>query len=62
MQAGSLCDWYLLKIGDDDYAVQYTGSNPDLKFPKILTGFSPSFKLTIRRRTHEYSRDIREET
>ena len=38
MQSGARCDWHLLKIGDDDYAVQYSGPDAEKKFPNRLTG------------------------
>jgi hypothetical protein len=32
--------WYLIKLGSNDFSVQYTGPNPDTAFPVDITGSS----------------------
>ena len=39
MQPGEDCMWFLLKIPDDEYAVQYVGPHPDIVFPTDICGF-----------------------
>jgi len=38
MQPGEGCMWFLIKSGEDDFAIQYIGPNPDTEFPSDLTG------------------------
>jgi hypothetical protein len=38
MQNSERCDWHLLKMGDDDYSVQYGGPEPNIRFPHHFTG------------------------
>jgi hypothetical protein len=44
MQLGTSCDWFLIKLAEDDFAVQYTGDDPDTLFPSNMSGdFPPPF-------------------
>ena len=38
MEAGDDCLWYLIKLPDDRFAVQYCGDNADIAFSQDLTG------------------------
>lgn len=41
MQVGNDCTWFLLKMrqeSQDEFAVQYTGSDPDTIFPVDIQG------------------------
>jgi len=38
MQRSDECWWYLLKSGEDEFAVQYTGPDPDKVFPVDMDG------------------------
>lgn len=40
------CVWFLVKFGDDDFAVQYTGEDPDRDFPIDISGLLYTFELT----------------
>src|SRR5579859_6612133 len=43
MEIGDICSWYLLKLPDNNFAVQYTGTDPANIFP---TSMSCSFPRT----------------
>jgi hypothetical protein len=30
--------WFLLKLGEDDYAIQYSGPRPELQLPPFMSG------------------------
>lgn len=32
------CHWFLLNMGEDDFAIQYEGEDPDIHFPANLSG------------------------
>ena len=38
------CEWFLLRIGEDEFAIQYEGPNPDTVLPTTLQGIL-SFRL-----------------
>jgi hypothetical protein len=38
MQIRPNCKWYLIKIQETEFAVQYTGPDPDIVFPVDITG------------------------
>lgn len=40
----SECEWFLLRIGANEFAIQYEGPNPDTVFPATLQGML-SFRL-----------------
>ena len=46
MQSGSDCVWFLVKFEDDDFAVQYTGKDPDRNFPSDISGLLYPFQST----------------
>ena len=41
MQPEDQCVWYLIKLPDDRFAVQYAGDEPDRIFPADISGCSP---------------------
>jgi hypothetical protein len=41
MESGSTCHWNLLKLASGDFAIQYSGDNPETEFPATLSGFYP---------------------
>jgi len=38
MQLGDECKWYLIKLSDHRFAVQYTGDDAEEALPADLTG------------------------
>lgn len=37
MESDEVCHWFLLNLGED-FAIQYTGPEPELNFPADLDG------------------------
>lgn len=35
------CQWFLLKLSNDDFAIQYEGPDPEIEFPVSLKGYFP---------------------
>ena len=38
MEGGDECMWYLLKSHENEFAVQYTGPDPDTALPVDISG------------------------
>lgn len=46
MQVTDDCKWYLIKTEGNEFAVQYTGPDPDTAFPVDMDGIMSWFGLT----------------
>jgi len=44
MELGDSCQWFLLKFADDDFAIQYTGSDATTNFPSSMNGITQLFR------------------
>lgn len=40
MQPGDKCDWFLIKLPDNTFAMQYSGKDPDKVFPVNSSGLA----------------------
>lgn len=42
------CKWYLLRIANNEFAIQYDGPNPRTEFPATWNGTSPQTEANPR--------------
>jgi len=47
MELGNECEWFLLQFAEDDFAVQFTGSDPGTRFPAYMDGSPHSYLLKV---------------
>jgi hypothetical protein len=46
LEGGNECNWFFLKLGEGDYAIQYTGPQPEVHLPPFMSGSAPATKLS----------------